>query len=129
MNELQTFDISHFPGIAEIARKALVIGRNEDYENRKVTLLVRVEHYTLAGARINSMTAIERTPFLLIASDESFVNPQTGALVFPDPVTGQYPAGSISEYAFLKAAVDDGVNPNTLVQGAILQADALGRFN
>ncbi len=125
---LQTISISDFPNLPEIKRKVVIIGRNEDYENKRVTLLCRVEHYNQANERIHNLRAIERDPYLLVATSDTLVNPNTGAILLPDG-EGNYPQDSMSEYDFLKAAIDAGANHNVLVEGAVLQADSFNRFN
>ena len=125
--DLQRIAISAFPDASGIQRKIAILGRNEDYQNRTVTLICGIEHYDQTGNRLKVFAAIERDPFLLVASDTSFVDPQTGALVFADQ-TGSYPAGSVSQYSWLKTAVENGANPFAIAQAAVLEADSLGRF-
>ena len=125
--DLQRIDISAFPDASGIQRKIAILGRNEDYQNRTVTLICGIEHYDQDGDRLRVFAAIERDPFLLVASDTSFVDPQTGALVFSD-FEGNYPQGSIGQYSWLKAAVESGANPFSIAEAAVLEADSLGRF-
>jgi hypothetical protein len=128
MDNIQRIEISPFPGYPDVARKIAVVGKNEDYKSGSVTLICQIEHYDQNNNRLNAFAAIERDSFLLVADDSSKINPQTGALVFPDE-TGHYPAGSVGQYTWLKAAVESGVNPFDISHGAVLEASALGRFN
>lgn len=128
MDNLQRIAISSSPGYPEVDRKIAIIGRNEDYAGKTVTLICKIEHYSQDDQRLNAFAALERDPFYLIADDSSKVNPETGALVFPDPETGQYPAGSIGQYTWLKGAVEAGANPFTITEGAVLEADSYLRF-
>lgn len=128
MDNLQRIDISASPGYPDVVRKIAVLGKNEDYLNKSVTLICRVEHYDVHGFRLKAFAPIERDPYLLIASDTSYVNPETGALVFPDE-HGSYPPGSMGQYSWLKLAVESGANPFTISQGAVMEADSLSRFN
>ena len=127
MDHIQRIEISPSPGYPDVVRKIAVIGKNEDYKYCSVTLICQIEHYDQTGKRLNAFAAIERDPFLLIADDSSRVNPETGALVFKD-ANGNYPAGSIGQYTWLKAAVENGANPFAITTGAVLEADSLGRF-
>lgn len=128
MSNLQRIGISPSPGYPDVVRKIVVIGRNEDYQNQSVTLICMIEHYDENDYRLNAFRAIERDPFLLMADNTSKVNPETGALVFPDQA-GNYPEGSVGQYDWLKAAVENGANPFTIATGAVMEADSLKRFN
>ena len=128
MSDLQKIAISSSPGYPDVARKIAVAGRNEDYKSQTVTLICFVEHYDAQGYRLNAFQCIERDPFLLVADNSSKVNPETGALVFPDE-TGNYPEGSIGQYDWLKLAVENGANPFVIAAGAVMEADSLKRFN
>lgn len=128
MEDLQRINISASPGYPDVVRKIAVTGKNEDYKYRTVTLICAIEHYDKNGNRLKAFTAIERDSFLLVASDTSFVNPQTGALVHPD-ATGNIPAGAMGQYSWLKMAVENGANPFEITTGAVLEADGYGRFN
>lgn len=128
MSNLQRIGISSSPGYPDVVREIVVVGRNEDYQSESVTLICMIEHFDGLGHRLNSFRAIERDPFLLMADNSSKVNPETGALVFPDQV-GTYPEGSVGQYDWLKAAVENGANPFTIATGAVMEADALKRFN
>ena len=127
MNDLQRVPISSSPGYPDVVRKIAVIGKNEDYKGKTVTLICAIEHYDQEENRLKAFAAIERDAFLLVASDTSFVNPATGALVFPG-ADGQYPAGAMGQYTWLKMAVENGANPFEITAGAVLEADAYGRF-
>ncbi|GGM81798.1 hypothetical protein GCM10010967_11940 [Dyadobacter beijingensis] len=128
MPNLQRIAISSSPGYPDVVRQIVVVGRNEDYQNESVTLICMIEHFDGTGYRLNSFRAIEREPFLLMADNSSKVNPENGALVFPDQ-SGNYPEGSVGQYDWLKAAVENGANPFTIATGAVMEADALKRFN
>jgi hypothetical protein len=128
MQDLQRIQISSSPGYPQVTRKIAVVGKNEDYQSGTVTLICNIEHYDAAGKRLKAFQSIERDPFLLVASDTSMVNPQTGALVFPNSL-GEYPAGSMGQYSWLKMAVENGANPFDISAGAVLEADGYGRFN
>lgn len=128
MENVQRILIAPSPGYPDVVRKIAVVGKNEDYKYRSVTLICQIEHYDKDGHRLNAFAAIERDPFLLVADDSSMVDPATGALVFKD-ATGNYPAGSMGQYSWLKAAVESGVNPFDISQGAVVEASVLGRFN
>ncbi len=127
MDGLQRIEISSSPGYPDVVRKIAILGKNEDYKAKTVTLICGIEHYDQAGNRLKAFQSIERDSFLLVASDTSYVNPGTGALVFPGE-DGQYPAGSMGQYSFLKYAVENGANPFTITAGAVMEADAYGRF-
>lgn len=127
MEDLQKINISALPGFPAISRKMAVIGKNEDYENRTVTLVLKPEHYDASGNRLNAFKALEEKPFLLVATDTSYVNPESGALVFPDG-SGNMPHGSIPQYTFLKNAMENGANIMALIEYAVTEADNLGRF-
>lgn len=128
MDTIQRVEIAPSPGYPDVVRKIAVIGKNEDYQNGSVTLICSIEHYDLAGNRLKAFAAIEKDPFLLVADNSSQVNPATGQLVFPDN-TGNYPAGSMGQYDWLKMAVESGANPFTISEGAVMEASLLGRFN
>ncbi len=128
MEDLQRIEIQPSSGYKDVVRKIAIVGKNEDYVNRSVTLICAVEHYDKDGKRLKAFASIERDPFLLQATDTSYVNPQTGALVFPN-AKGEYPAGSMGQYSFLKMAVEGGMNPFAITAGAVLEAAALGRFD
>ena len=128
MLTVQRILITPSPGYPDVVRKIAVVGKNEDYKNGSVTLICEIEHYDKDGNRLRAFSAIERDPFLLVADDSSFVDPQTGKLVFKDN-KGQYPAGSVGQYTWLKLAVESGANPFTISEGAVLEASLLGRFN
>ena len=128
MENVQRIEISPSPGYPDVVRKIAVVGKNEDYKYGSVTLICQIEHYDKDGNRLNAFAAIERDPFLLVADNNSLVNPATGALVFKDE-TGNYPAESMGQYSWLKAAVESGINPFDISHGAVLEASALGRFN
>lgn len=125
--DLQRINISASPGYPDVVRKIAVIGKNEDYKGKSVTLICSIEHYDQDNNRLKAFQSLERDNFLLVADNTSFVNPGTGALVFPDG-DGQYPDGSVGQYTWLKAAVEAGANPFTISQGAVLEADSFGRF-
>lgn len=127
MNDLQRIPISASEAYPGVVRKIAIVGKNEDYEQRTVTLICKIEHTDADGRRLNAFATLERDPFLLVASDSSLVHPQTGALVFPDE-SGNFPKGSIGQYTWLKAAVENGVNPFDITAGAVLEADTLKRF-
>ena len=128
-NYLQRFDIAASTGYPDVARKVAIIGRNEDYVGQRVTLLTKVEHYDAEGKRLNAFAPLEINPILLVADNTSYVNPETGALVFADAVTGQYEQGSVGQYDWLKSAVEAGANPFDIASGAVLEAVSLGRFD
>ena len=128
MNDLQRVDISSSPGYPEVLRKIAVIGKNEDYKSKSVTLICAIEHYDQHGTRLKAFQTIERDPFLLVADNTSFVDPATGALVFPGE-NGEYPEGVTGQYSWLKLAVESGANPFDISARAVLEADAYGRFN
>jgi len=128
MQTVQRILITPSPGYPDVVRKIAVVGKNEDYKNGSVTLICEIEHYDKDGNRLHAFAAIERDPFLLVADDSSFVDPQTGRLVFKGS-NGQYPAGSVGQYTWLKLAVESGANPFTISEGAVLEASLLGRFN
>lgn len=125
MDDLQRIDISGWLE-ASVCRKIAIVGKNEDYQRKTVTLICAVEHYNMEGIRMRAFAPLERDPFLLVASNESKVNPETGALVFP--IDGVYPAGAVGQYDWLKAAVEAGANPFAIIASAVLEADLLGRF-
>lgn len=127
MENIQRIEISPSPGYPDVVRKIIIAGRNEDYVNETVTLICRIEHYDQHNNRLNAFAALERDSFLLVADDTSMVNAQTGALVFPD-VNGNYPEGSIGQYTWLRTAVEGGMNPFAIAEGAVLEADSYGRF-
>ncbi|PWJ49590.1 hypothetical protein CLV98_1463 [Dyadobacter jejuensis] len=127
MNTLQRVVISSSPGYPQVVRKIVVVGKNEDYRNESVTLICMIEHYDQNDNRLQAFKAIEVNPFLLIADNSSYVNSETGGLVFKDS-QGQYPAGSVPQYDWLRQAVENGANPFHIAQGAIIEADSLGRF-
>jgi len=128
MLTVQRILITPSPGYPDVVRKIAVVGKNEDYKNGSVTLICEIEHYDKDGNRLRAFAAIERDPFLLVADDSSFVDPKTGKLVFKGS-NGQYPAGSVGQYTWLKLAVETGANPFTISEGAVLEASLLGRFN
>lgn len=128
MENLQRIEISSSPGYPQVVRKVAVTGKNEDYRKGAVTLICEIEHYDQSGTRLKAFAALEREPFLLIADNTSFVDPQTGALVFKDE-QGQYPQGAMGQYTWLKLAVENGANPFVITQAAVLEADSLKRFN
>lgn len=128
MSNLQRIGISSSPGYPDVVRQIVVVGRNEDYKSESVTLICMIEHFDGSGHRLNSFRAIEREPFLLMADNSSKVNPESGALVFPDQA-GNYPEGSVGQYDWLKAAVENGANPFSIATGAVMEADSLKRFN
>ncbi|WP_254561789.1 hypothetical protein [Dyadobacter diqingensis] len=127
MENIQRVEISPSPGYPDVVRKIIIAGRNEDYLAKTVTLICRIEHYDQHNNRLNAFAAIERDPFLLVADDTSKVDPLTGALVFPDE-NGNYPIGATGQYTWLHAAVESGVNPFSIAQGAVLEADSYLRF-
>ena len=127
MENIQRVQISPSPGYPDVVRKIAIVGKNEDYKNETVTLICSVEHYDQSGNRLNAFASIEKDSFLLVAKDESKVNPATGALVFPDD-KGNYPAGAIGQYTWLKMAVENGANPFDIAAGAVIEADSLKRF-
>lgn len=125
MEDLQRIDISPLPGFTAIARKIAITGKNEDYQNRTVTLVCRIEHYDASGNRLNTFKALEEKPFLLVATDSSYVNAETGALV---PDAGPNTPEVIPQYTFLKNAMASGADMFSLMESAVLEADTLGRF-
>ena len=126
--DIQLIEISAFPGYENIHRKIAIVGKNEDYVNSTVTLLCEVRHYDPDGNRLLNMKGFESETILLVASDASKVDPETGALVFPDP-KGNYPTGSMGQYSWLKMAVEAGANPFAITAGAVMEADKLKRFS
>lgn len=127
MEDLQRIPISASPGYPDVVRKIAIVGKNEDYEQRTVTLICKIEHYDAESRRLNAFVSLERDHFLLVASDTSKVASATGALVFPDE-SGSFPQDSVGQYTWLKSAVENGVNPFDIAAGAVLEADALKRF-
>lgn len=125
---LQRIQISASPGYPDVVRTIAIVGRNEDYLNQVVTLICAMEHADQDGNRLKAFGALEKEHFLLVADNTSKVNPSTGTLVFPDPETGEYPAGSMGQYDFLKMAIENGANPFTITEAAVLEADNLKRF-
>lgn len=125
MDDLQRINISPLPGFPAISRKIAVVGKNEDYQNRTVTLVCRVEHYDASGNRLNTFKVLEEKPFLLVATDTSYVNPESGALVLS---AGPDTPGVVPQYTFLKNAMASGANILSLIEYAVTEADSLGRF-
>jgi len=128
MENLQRITIGAAPWFPDVVRKVVVTGKNEDYAARTVTLICQVEYYDQDGRRILAFAKLEGNAVLLTASDTSWVNPATGALVFVD-ANGQHPEGSMPQYAFLEYAIQNGMNPFTIAEGAVREAAALGRFD
>jgi hypothetical protein len=59
MNDLQRVPISSSPGYPDVVRKIAVIGKNEDYQGRTVTLICAIEHYDQDDNRLKAFAAIE----------------------------------------------------------------------
>ena len=128
MENLQRIEIGPAPWFPDVVRKVVVTGKNEDYSNRTVTLICQLEYYDKENRRLLAFAKLEGNAILLTATDTSWVNPATGALVFPDE-NGQHPEGSMPQYSFLEYAIQNGMNPFTIAEGAVMEAAALGRFD
>lgn len=120
MQSIAIYPHSAYP---TVNRKIEVVGKNEDYESESVTLLCRIRHTDQEGERIKALAPIEKDLILLKATDESIVDPQTGALL---PINTP---GGVGQYTWLKTAIEAGANPFILIEGAVLEAASMGRFD
>ncbi len=95
MRTREMIDIPGHPDIDGVTRKAQVTNGYNGYKDNRVVIPIDIFHY-IDGVELNYFPKKVE----LIADNNGYVNPQTGAIVEKD-VNGNYPVGSVGEYDYL----------------------------
>ncbi|MBO9641200.1 MAG: hypothetical protein J7576_23720 [Siphonobacter aquaeclarae] len=115
---MQPILISEHPDVPGVVRQAVVLAVNNDLQNRVLTLVVEIRHFTPEGLPHEYLRPFRKH---LTATDTNFIDPSTGQSV----PTGT--PGSIAEYVALEAGL--GEMYFGMIGRGVINADARQSFN
>lgn len=122
-----TIPISDAP-YAPVKRRARVLSYTPDPERGIITLALRVEHYAVVGEVETDLPAMNWN--MTTRSDREKMVNIAGALQDADPVTGEYPEGSIPEVDFIWSLFNSGTYTHEQVAGMFIsRMDSRGNFD
>lgn len=115
---MQPIPISEHPDVPGVVRQAVVLAVNNDLQNRILTLVVEIRHFTPDGTPHQYLRPFRKH---LTATDTNFIDPATGQSV---PAGTE---GSIPEYVALEAGL--GELYFGMIGRGVTNADARESFN